>query len=127
MTSWPEGRCREIVRARSGGFCELAIDEVCHGRAVNMHHRVKKGRVWRPSNVLDACGSGTTGCHGYVEANPRWANEEGLWLRSEDGDPAQVAAHIRWVGQRSWWVLDDLGMLTWDGGTFEPLRLRRYV
>lgn len=115
-----ETRCREVVRERSGGLCELAIPGICLGRAVNMHHRRKEGRVWAASNVLDACGSGTDGCHGYVEANPSWAREEGFWLFTGDGEPAEVSCHIRWSNQRSWWLLDDDGMLVWDGGVFEP-------
>ena len=112
-----EAEGRRIVRERSGGMCELAIEGVCFGRAGTVHHRAKRshGGTWAPANLLAACGSGTTGCHGYVEANPVWANEQGLWLMAGDGEPQEVSCHIRWMNMRGWFVLDDLGMLEIDG------------
>jgi hypothetical protein len=105
-----EERGRAIVAERSGGFCEASIPGVCLGRADSMHHRVKAGRLWTASNLLHLCGSGTTGCHGHIEANPAWANEEGLWLMAgEESD--QTAAHMRWGPMRGWFILDDEGML----------------
>ena len=120
-----EARCRAIVRERSEGHCEVALAGICRGQATNMHHRRKEGRVWEPANVLDACGSGTTGCHGYIESHPTWANEEGLWLRAGDGTPDQVAVHMRWQNARSWWTLDNEGCLHWEGMDFEALEPRR--
>lgn len=67
-----------------------------------------------PANLLTLCGSGTTGCHGWVEHHPEWAKAHG-WSVSRtwaDGrlliDPADVAVWT-WRG----WVL--------VSGTVQPL------
>lgn len=120
-----EEKARHIVRLRAGGICEAAIPHVCLGTHDTTHHRRKRRYAdtrWQASNLLGVCGSGTTGCHGYIEANPVWAMGEGLWLRESD-DPHEVSAHMRWANQRSWWLLDDEGMLEWDGAPFEDIVL----
>lgn len=122
-----EAEVRRIVAERSQHMCELAIPMVCRGQLASMHHRRKEGRVWSASNVLAACGDGTTGCHGYTEAHPEWARSEGLWLFYGDGEPHEVSAHIRWMNLRGWYVLDDLGMLAWDGGEISLLSESRVV
>lgn len=40
------------------------------GRNVNAHHLIPRSQlgIWTESNVVGLCGSGTTGCHGLVEA-----------------------------------------------------------
>jgi hypothetical protein len=110
-----EANGRRIVRERSGGLCELALPDLCLGRAAGVHHRIKRGQggTWAPSNLLDACGSGTMGCHGWVEAHPKDANAIGLWLHAND-DSLLVPAMVRWAGQRSRWFLEDDGTLRWD-------------
>lgn len=116
-----EAEARRIVRERSEGICEIVVPGVCQKRAAGVHHRLKRshGGPWAPSNLLDACGSGTTGCHGYTERNPTWAKEHGLWLMTNE-DPLEISVYMRWVNAKSWWVLDDEGCLTWDGAEFDP-------
>lgn len=117
-----EAEARRIVRERSEGICEIVVPGICLKRAAGVHHRLKRshGGAWAPSNLLDACGSGTTGCHGYTEAHPAWARDEGLWLMTGDGDPRDVSVHMRWMNAKSWWLLDDEGILEHDlGGDFE--------
>lgn len=120
-----EEKARHIVRTRANGRCEAAIPNVCFGTHDTTHHRRKRRYAdtrWVASNLIAVCGDGTRGCHGYIEAHPAWAMDEGLWLREND-DPREVSVHMRW-GQahaKSWWVLDDEGLLHWDGGEFEPL------
>lgn len=41
---------------------------LCGRRATNWHHLSKHPRDDVPANLLALCGSGTTGCHGRVEA-----------------------------------------------------------
>lgn len=77
-----------IVDARAGGRCERC------GRAVlvaNHHHRLlrSQGLLDAPSNLVRLCGSGTTGCHGWVHANPADATLAGYIVRS-GGEPARV-------------------------------------
>jgi len=100
----------------------MAVPGVCQGKAAGVHHRVKRsqGGKWAPSNLLDACGSGTTGCHGWTEHHPEEAHVEGLSLKRGE-DPLEHSVHMRWVNERSWWFLDDEGSLHWDESDFEPL------
>lgn len=118
-----EEKARNIVRLRADGRCEAAIPNVCLGNHDTTHHRRKRRYAdtrWVASNLLGVCGSGTTGCHGYIEANPTFAQEEGLWLLEGD-DPRLVSAHVRWAHTRSWYFLDDEGTLTWDESDFDPI------
>lgn len=120
-----EQQARQIVAVRSDDRCEIAVPNVCLARRYSIHHRLKRshGGTWSPANLLAACGSGSNGCHGWVETHPAWAREEGLWLMAGDGEPAEVSVHMRWHETKGWWLLDGLGMLEWDGGPFEPLQL----
>lgn len=107
-----ERHCRRLVKARCGGWCELRIAGVCLGRYTNLSHRVARGQggPWDPSNVVAACGSGTTGCHGWLHSNPALAKSQG-WMLPPWRDPA---AEPLWVytpeGDRVW------VLLTVDGG-----------
>jgi len=101
-----ENAARLAVRARSGGTCERC------GRApaTNWHHRKgrSQGGAWCPSNGLDLCGSGTTGCHGEVTVNPRIAYERGWSVRSTQ-DPADVPV---WLTFRGWHLIRADGSIT---------------
>ena len=90
-----ESRSREIVYARSGGDCEARIVGVCQGRGTNWHHRKNRsqGGLWRPSNGLHLCGSGTTGCHGWISHEPEKSFRKGWAVRSRF-DPRDVAVCI---------------------------------
>lgn len=46
------------------------------------------------SNLMLLCGSGTTGCHGWVESHRAVALEEGFLLHAEQ-DPAEVPVWMR--------------------------------
>ena len=84
---------RRLVRARSGGMCE-----VCGRRpATNWHHRVARsqGGRWSAANGLDVCGSGTTGCHGMITVNPAMAKEaKSGWSVYPTQDPAAVPVRL---------------------------------
>jgi hypothetical protein len=97
-----------IVRARSGGVCEI-----CGARRANqIHHRRPRGmggsrRVStnRAANLLDV----DDGCHERIERNREWAREHG-YLVAQQQDPDAVPVNLwgRWV------LLDD------SGGMREP-------
>ena len=75
------GRSRtlKIVGQRSGGLCER-----CGGTGHSTHHlknRSQGGR-WSPCNCVRLCGSGFSGCHGWVTTHPVEAGEEGFHLES---------------------------------------------
>lgn len=99
------------VILRGGYSCEL-----CGKNPVeNIHHRSPRrmGGTTSPTihaypNLLGVCGSGTTGCHGYIESNRRKAISYG-WLVPQGTNPAVVPAFLI-VGGRREWVL-----LTHDG------------
>lgn len=81
-----ERLARQRVRERSGGNCEVRHPEVCQGRATNFQHRKNRSQAggWSPSNGIDVCGSGTTGCHGWIHANPAEATARGWTVKSWD-------------------------------------------
>ncbi len=56
-----------------------------------------------PSNLLWVCGTGTTGCHGYMESERIEARENG-WLVRHGHDPRESPV-LLWDGRRV--LLDD--------------------
>lgn len=109
---------RQLVAKRSGGVCEVAIPGVCLGRGTTMHHRRKPGRVWSAANLLHLCGSGTTGCHGWIEANPKSSREYGWWIFTGDGEPDMVLVFLRAHTGSKWYLLDDEGSRAGVSSTF---------
>jgi hypothetical protein len=55
----------------------------------------------RLSNIVTLCGSGTTGCHGWVEAN-RTRARDGGWLLYDIDDPT-AAPIFGWNGGIPGW------------------------
>lgn len=116
-----EQRARLAVRERSQGRCEACGRQPAQG----VHHRQPRsaGGSWSPANLLDLCGSGTTGCHGLVEAHldpigpartPDVSTYElGLHVRRGQ-NPADVPVRLNHpVYGAGWWWLNDDGTLTW--------------
>lgn len=96
-----ESAARKLLYQRSERVCERCGMR----RASNAHHRRSAGRVWTPENLLDLDGSGTTGCHGWVEHNPTTSAQFG-WSVESWAD-ATTVPYRRFDG---WWVLlDDRG------------------
>jgi hypothetical protein len=91
-------RSRPIVHERSGGRCEAKLPGTCLGVATNMHHRKAEGQggLSLPANLLDLCGSGTTGCHGWIEHNRTQSYDWGFLVKST-GDPELIPV---WTGGR---------------------------
>lgn len=96
---------RRAVIERDGGRC------VCCGKQVadpdtgepwlqySLQHRqargmggTKRAEVNDWSNLIVMCGTGTTGCHGKAEHDPRWAAAMGYRVSSWE-DPAEVPVH----------------------------------
>lgn len=85
-------KARERLYERSGRICE-----VCGAaRATNAQHRKNRsqGGDWSLSNLLDVCGSGTTGCHGYIHANPSESYASG-WSVRQSMNPRDMPAFLR--------------------------------
>lgn len=77
-------KARLEVIERSGGRCEAAIEGVCKVRGTNAHHKQMSGQGGQDTaeNLVWVCGSGTTGCHGWIHANPAAATALGLLVSS---------------------------------------------
>jgi len=88
-----EAVARALVHMRSDRICE-----VCGTRqAVNVHHRKNRsqGGTWAASNLLDVCGSGTTGCHGRItEDHDGTANRNG-WTCKSFENPIEISCLTR--------------------------------
>lgn len=79
---------------------------VCLRPATNWHERLPRGRGGPrdPFNAVPLCGSGTTGCHGYVTEHPEWARRHRLTIpgrmidgRYQGSDPAYRHRYGVWT------------------------------
>lgn len=88
-----------------------APSRICLGYAGNCHHRVNRsvGGGYSLSSLLMLCGSGTTGCHGWITVNPLLAREFGWAIRSTD-DP--LAHRVLYRGR--WATLGDDGSVNYE-------------
>jgi hypothetical protein len=97
-------KVRAAVLARDNEAC------VCCGQNVtyipySIHHRKPRQmggtndpRINGMANLLTLCGTGTTGCHGYIESHRDEARETGYLLRSvEDAPTTPVLAFVGWL------------------------------
>lgn len=78
-------KVRDAIRLRASGHCERCGVSVVD-RPASIHHRRPRGmggsksHEWEtPECGVVLCGTGTTGCHGYVESHRTEAAEQG-WL-----------------------------------------------
>lgn len=85
---------RLLVLGRAGYVCEVCEGtlEGVHGHS--LHHRRPRGMggskdpaTHTAANFLAVCGSGTTGCHGWIEQHRALAYASGLLVR-RGHDPA---------------------------------------
>jgi hypothetical protein len=91
---------KAIVRDRSSGVCEVCLAVP----ATNFHHRRARGmggtkrNIHGPDWVLHLCGSGTTGCHGYIESHPEISYAKGWKIRGTH-TPATIPVelHGEWL------------------------------
>lgn len=87
---------------------------------MSTQHRVARGMggtrwagINLPSNLLTLCGSGTTGCHGWVEAHPVWATAHGWSVPRWEADEVATVPVWTW---RGWVYLERIGALRPDRG-----------
>ncbi len=102
---------RMSVVMRGGGKCEICNKALNNSTYVSLHHRKprkmggsKDTALNEPSNLMMICGSGTTGCHGYVESHRELSYENG-WLVHSYENPATKPVLIRNTSV----LLDDFG------------------
>lgn len=103
---------RDLVYVRDGFACCLCGATY----PLNLHHRrtAGMGGTRRPeshagANLMVLCGSGSTGCHGWVTENPDLARQRGYVVR-QHANPADVPVIVHGVWS---WLCDD--------GTVVPL------
>lgn len=87
-------QAEQLIVGRDGGACARCGRQVAHlnrGWAWSIHHRRPRGSggtklAWvdQAANGIILCGSGTTGCHGWVESHRVEAMQAGL-LISQNG------------------------------------------
>ena len=82
---------RELVAIRDGHRCARCNVSILN-QPSSVHHRKPRGmggtkdpRANDPRNLIRLCGTGTTGCHGWVESNRHEARSTGWLIQSYDG------------------------------------------
>lgn len=81
-----EGPIPASIRAaaldRDGNRCAKCAGWSAEG--MNLHHRQLRSQGGKNvlSNLISLCGSGTTGCHGWVHASPAKSRDLGLIVPS---------------------------------------------
>lgn len=106
-----ERAARKLVDLRDGQSCRRCGRSVL-GVLSSVHHRLNKGNggsalLERASVLVRLCGSGTTGCHGWVTEHPTDAGILGYLLprNNPDIDPTKEALFTI----DGWVLLDDNG------------------
>lgn len=111
---------RIAVVAREQERCARCDGTLYGVYGYSLHHRQPRGmggskrnpHINLPSNFLAVCGSGTTGCHGYIEQNRRWAYDAGFLVR-RPLDPALIPVlGYRGGGTYPVWLDDEGHLLT---------------
>lgn len=91
---------RALVAERAAWCCEVCGHRLHDGTgwtaAHSFHHRQARGaggssrpETNSPTNILLLCGTGVTGCHGFIESHRALAEADG-WLVRHGIDPATV-------------------------------------
>ena len=78
-----KGGVRQVVIDRAEQRCERCR-RYLHEERASLHHRKLRSRGGEDSaaNLVLLCGTGTTGCHGWVHLNPREATAAGFMVPS---------------------------------------------
>lgn len=91
--------------------CGNELDHIWSGHS--LHHRHMRSHPFpglhSPANLIHLCGSGTTGCHGWVHNHPETAMEYGWIVSMGEDHPETVPV---WDAHRGWLLLDNQGGYT---------------
>ena len=107
----PTRDVRESVKARDDARCVR-----CGAQAGSIHHRSGRGmggrhgaesdRINQPAWLLCLCGSGTTGCHEWVESNRARATELGYLIPRNGVDQDAEAVPVRTLAGWTYYLND---------------------
>lgn len=104
----------DIIRERAAGLCERCY----RSPDTNSHHRRPRGLGGSrdpdtdlPANLLRLCGSGTTGCHGWIEHHRTTSIDLG-YLIQQGKAPSTVPVLLVTHGFYGWYLLDNDGNRT---------------
>lgn len=105
-------RTRETVLERDQHSCvSCGINISAAAIGYSVHHRIPRGmggtrnpEVNMPANLLVLCGSGTTGCHGWVESHRVLAREWGYLVHRH-----QAPEHVAVMTPTGWVMFDHQG------------------
>lgn len=93
MSTGPSAKTREIVLERDVYRC-VSCARPIQGQVFSIHHRLPRGMggtsrtdLNLPANLLVLCGSGTTGCHGWIESHRERGYEWGYLIRRGTASP----------------------------------------
>lgn len=114
-------RTAAVIIERDHGRCFVCgrkVDLSQRGIAYSLHHRRPRGSggsklAWvdLPSNGIIACGSGTTGCHGWIESHRAEARDlgylvplNGIQLPSEVPVARWDASNLVYLTDNGWFA-----------------------
>lgn len=100
----------DLIWYRDNSRCLRCGVGLYPGAEHSIHHRIPRGMggtrsaaINHPTNLMLLCGSGVTGCHGWVESNRDAARNIGFLVRVDD-DPETIPFQD---AAGDWWLLDD--------------------
>lgn len=103
----PEYRKRAVCAWREQRRCARCGKQL-DGIPASLHHRRLRSHPFaglhEVSNLIWLCGTGTTGCHGWVHAHPSLAEEHGYIVHAWE-DPRKIPIDHAIYGKC--WLWDD--------------------
>lgn len=111
--SQPSRRTCDLVDARDRRCCIICGQPLEQALAASRHHRRMRSHSFpglhETSNLIDVCGSGSTGCHGLIHGDPGFAYSQGWLVHSWDDHPEDIPVNTYLHG---WVLLDNQGSWT---------------
>ncbi|PLS26010.1 HNH endonuclease [Bifidobacterium parmae] len=118
MSRQPSSETRALVLGRDEHRCQLCETYLRPGQwpGVSIHHRLLRSQgagcaeLHEASNLVSLCGTGTTGCHGWVHSHIERAKALGYLIPATDPRPPHEAPV--YTSRHGWQLLDTDGQAT---------------